>query len=117
MNEKILFQLALGLTEPWFVRDTKFDPAAKRLDLFLYFKRGHAFPCPECGKPSIAYDTEEKAWCHLNSFKHEAHLHARVPRMNYEDHGVRVVEVPWGAPAKRLHPAVRSSGDAVGPRD
>jgi len=43
MNEKTLFQLALGLTEPWFVSDTKFDPAAKRLDLFLDFKRGHAF--------------------------------------------------------------------------
>ena len=44
MNEKTLFQLALGLSEPWFVSDTKFDPAAKRLDLFLDFKRGHSFP-------------------------------------------------------------------------
>lgn len=96
MNERTLFQLALGLSEPWFVSDTKFDPAAKRLDLFLDFKRGHAFPCPECGKPGKAYDTEEKIWRHLNFFQHEAYLHARVPRMRCEDHGVRLVEVPWG---------------------
>jgi len=78
------------------VSDTKFDPAAKRLDLFLDFKRGHSFPCPECGKPGKAYDTEEKTWRHLNFFQHEAYLHARVPRMTCEDHGVRLVEVPWG---------------------
>ena len=96
MNEKTLFQLALGLTEPWFVSDTKFDPAAKRLDLFLDFKRGHTFPCPECGQPGKAHDTEEKTWRHLNFFQHEAFLHARVPRMRCEEHGVRMIEVPWG---------------------
>ena len=96
MNEKTLFQLALGLTEPWFVSETKFDPAAKRLDLFLDFKRGHVFPCPECGKTGKAHDTEEKTWRHLNFFQHEAYLHARVPRMRCEDHGVRLAEVPWG---------------------
>ena len=74
MNEKTLFQLALGLTGPWFVNNTKFDPAAKRLDLFLDFKRGHAFPCPECRKPGKAYDAEEKTWRHLNFFQHEAFL-------------------------------------------
>jgi transposase len=93
MNEKTLFQLALGLGEPWFVSDTKFDPAAKRLDLFLDFKRGHAFPCPECGKPGKAHDTEEKTWRHLNFFQHEAFLHARVPRIRCEDHGVRLIDV------------------------
>ena len=96
MNEKTLFQLALGLAEPWFVSETKFDPAAKRLDLFLDFKRGYAFPCPECGKAGKTHDTEEKTWRHLNFFQHEAYLHARVPRTRCEDHGVRLVEVPWG---------------------
>ena len=38
MNEKTLFQLALGLDDPWYVSDTKFDAEAKRLDIFLDFK-------------------------------------------------------------------------------
>ena len=96
MNEKTLFQLALGLVDSWYVRDTKFDTEAKRLDIFLDFKRGHAFPCPECGKSGKAHDTEEKSWRHLNFFQHEAYLHARVPRMRCPDHGVRLANVPWG---------------------
>jgi transposase len=96
MNEKTLFQLALGLSDPWFVSDTKFDPAAKQLDIYLDFRRGSTFPCPECGKPGKVHDTEEKTWRHLNFFQHQAYLHARVPRTRCEEHGVRLVDVPWG---------------------
>ncbi len=32
------FQLALGLGEPWEVVETKFDPAARRLDLRIDFR-------------------------------------------------------------------------------
>lgn len=96
MNEKTLFQLALGVSDPWYVSDTKFDPDAKQLDIFLDFKPGSSFACPECGKPGKVHDTEEKTWRHLNFFQHQAYLHARVPRMRCGDHGVRLVEVPWG---------------------
>lgn len=96
MNEKTLFQLALGLSEPWYVSETKFDPSIKRLDIYLDFQRGGMFPCPECGASGKAYDTEEKSWRHLNFFQHEAYLHARVPRIRCQDHGVRMVDVPWG---------------------
>ena len=96
MNEKTLFQLALGLVDPWYVRDTKFDTEAKRLDMFLDFRRGHAFPCPECGKSGKAHATEEKSGRHLNFFQHEAYFPARVPRMRCPDHGVRLANVPWG---------------------
>jgi transposase len=45
-----------------------------------------------------AHDTAEKSWRHLNFFQHEAHLHARVPRVRCGSCGVRVVEVPWARP-------------------
>lgn len=96
MNERILFQLALGLSEPWYVSETKFDPEKKRLDIFLDFRRGGMFACPACGVMSKAYDTEEKTWRHLNFFQHEAYLHARVPRIDCPDHGIRLMDVPWG---------------------
>ena len=88
MNENIIFQLALGFVDPWYVSDTKFDTEAKRLDIFLDFKRGHAFPCPECGKSGKAPDTEEKSWRNLNFFQHEAYLHARAC-------GARITESVW----------------------
>ena len=42
MRDKDLFQLALGITSPWFVASSEFDAANKRLDIALDFKRGSA---------------------------------------------------------------------------
>jgi transposase len=99
MRDIDLFQLALGLQEPWFVRNINFDEKAQRIDIHLDFKAGGQFPCPECGKPVGAYDTTDKEWRHMNFFQHEAYLHARVPRVKCPDHGVKQVEVPWGRTA------------------
>ncbi len=40
MSIKELFSVALGLEEPWFVKDITFDPEKRRLDLHLDFKKG-----------------------------------------------------------------------------
>jgi transposase len=91
-----LFQLALGLEEPWQVERTEFDAAARRLDIHLNFPRGGRFRCPECGRGGCsAYDTTMKEWRHLNFFQHEAFLHAPLPRVQCPEHGVKQAEVPW----------------------
>jgi len=91
-----LFQLALGLTPPWRVEKLEFDPARHRLDLYLDFERGSRFACPECARAGCpVHDSTDKEWRHLNFFQHEAYLHARVPRVRCEEHGVLQVAVPW----------------------
>ena len=96
MRDIDLFQQALGLPKPWYVVRSDFDPASRRLDLFLDFEAGGVFSCPECDAAGCkAYDTSEKTWRHLNFFQHQAHLHARVPRVNCSKCGVKLVEVPW----------------------
>jgi transposase len=99
MRDIDLFQLALGLVPPWMVADAKFDAENKRLDIEIDFKTGGRFACPECGKGDCAvHDTVKKTWRHLNFFQHQAFLHARVPRIECPDHGVRLVTVPWARP-------------------
>jgi len=95
MKDLDLFQIALGLDEKWFVVKSEFDPKAKRLDIYLDFKPGEVFPCPECGLESKVHDTDEKTWRHLNFFQHEAYIHARVPRVRCPKHGVKLIEIPW----------------------
>ena len=81
MRDTTLLQLALGLTPPWTVIRSDFDPAAQRLDIQIDFPPGSRFPCSNCGAADCpAYDTEQMSWRHLNFFQHQAYINARVPR-------------------------------------
>jgi len=110
MHDLDLFQQALGLDEPWRVVGTSFDPARRRLDLRLDFRRGARFACPECERTGCAvHDASEKTWRHLDFFQHEAYLSARVPRVLCPEHGVRQVRFPWRGRARALRCSSRRS--------
>jgi transposase len=99
MNNLALFKAALGLQDPWIVVSMDFDPAARRLDLYLDFARGARFGCPEGDEEACpVHDTADKTWRHLDFFQHQAYLHARVPRVSCPAHGVRQVSVAWARP-------------------
>ena len=99
MRDRDLFQLALGLTPPWYVKACRFDAGARRLDIDLDFKRGARFACPDCARAGCpVHDTVDKEWRHLDFFQHQAYLHARTPRTKCPDCGVRLVDVPWARP-------------------
>jgi len=97
MRDTDLFQLALGLTPPWYVVSCEFDVAKHRLDIEINFPPGSLFTCPVCGTDGCsAHDTERHSWRHLNFFQHEAYLMARVPRVYCKGcGGIKTVEVPW----------------------
>ena len=96
MRNNDLFQLALGITSPWFVASSAFDGAKKRLDIGVDFMAGSRFTCPDCNADGCpVHDTTEKTWRHLDFFQHQAFLTARVPRITCGKCGVRQVGVPW----------------------
>jgi len=93
-----LFEMALNVTEPWYVKDLEFDSEAKRLDIYIDFKKGSTFTYKEEEKEIAglkAYDTKKKMWRHLNFFEHECYLHARVPRVKLPDGKVKLIKTPW----------------------
>ncbi len=114
MNQKDLFETALGIQEPWHVDQIRLDDNNKILEIYVDFERGARFTCPECGAGDCtAYDTKETTWRHLNFFEYETHLHARHPRVKCEHAtgedgdkadsapggcGIHRVEVPWARP-------------------
>ncbi len=99
MRDNDLFQLALGITSPWFVASSAFDAPKRRLDIALDFKAGSRFDCPECKATGCpVHDTQEKTWRHLDFFQHQAFLTARTPRITCTKCGVRLVTVPWARP-------------------
>lgn len=97
MRDTELFQMALGLTPPWKVESSEFDPDRKRLDIMNDFPRGETFTCPECAQEGLkAYDNELKYWRHLNFyFQHERILAERVPRVKCSQCGIWGGNIPW----------------------
>jgi transposase len=96
MATKELFTVALGLQNPWFVKDISFNSENKRLDLFIDFKTGSRFECPKCNQTNcIVHDTRTRTWRHLDFFQHQAFLTARIPRVSCSECGVKQVIAPW----------------------
>jgi len=98
MEMNALFTQALGLQAPWTVTSTEFDVERKRLDIHVDFPRGSTFPCAVCAKACKVHDAKDQTWRHLNFFEHLCFLHARQPRANCPEHGVKTVDVPWSRP-------------------
>ena len=95
------FEIALGIQTPWKITDTELIPSEKnpnRLEMHIYvdFEEGSRFPCPICGEEEKVNDTRERVWRHLNFFQYRSYIHARVPRIECKEHGVKTIEVPWG---------------------
>jgi len=94
-----LFQQALHINAPWFIKSVDFDVEKKQLDIHVDFKRGSTFADPdedgELAKKYKAHDTVSKTWRHLNFFEHDCYLHARVPRIKRDDGKVRLITTPW----------------------
>jgi transposase len=98
MDERTLFRMALGLNDPWEVKEIKFDAEKQQLDIYMDFPKGSKFLCPECDQLCGVHDTTQKTWRHLNFFQHLTYLHARIPRIKCAGHGVKTVSVPWSRP-------------------
>jgi len=96
-----IFQTALHIEAPWFIKSIDFNEAKKRLDIQIDFKRGAKFsPQDEPDKSYSAYDTVEKTWKHLNFFEYECYLNARVPRVKNDEGKTRLITPPWNGVVK-----------------
>lgn len=96
MRDIDLYRHLLGLEQPWKVTEVKLSVTEHRVDVWAGHAKGTRWPCPECGQMLATYDhTAERSWRHLDSCQFETHLHARTPRVNCGEHGVRQVKLPW----------------------
>lgn len=90
-----LFEAALGIVEPWYIKTVDFDPTGKTLTIGVDFIAGSRFSVPDVEGARSAHDTVIKRYRHLNFFQHECYLEVRVPRVRLPDGGIRQVEPGW----------------------
>ncbi len=97
MDSKKLFETALSIDKPWYIKEIEFDVKEKRLDISIDFIEGACFSSKEEGYDETyeVYDTVDKTWRHLNFFDHKCFLHCRTPRIKIDTKKVRRVSPPW----------------------
>ena len=96
MRDIELYQQILGLAEPWSVEEVELNIDEGRVDIHVEHPPGVKWKCPHCERELSCYDhSPERTWRHLDTCQLQTHLHARVPRVQCEEHGVVQVAVPW----------------------
>jgi len=59
--------------------------------------------CPDCAKAAPPLDhVKQRVWRHLDSCQLKTFMHAWIPSVRFERHGVRQVKVPWALPGSRF---------------
>lgn len=103
MQDRQLYQQILGIGSPWFVSQVELDLQRGEVRVYLEHKKTASWCCPECGEVCPLHDHQpERAWRHLDTCQYRTLLHAELPRTRCEEHGVRVVEIPWAEPHGRF---------------
>ena len=103
MQDKELYRVLLGLESPWTVARVELDVKKQRVEVFAEHGARKSWPCPECGEACGLHDhDEERTWRHLDSCQFQTHLHARVPRVRCDKHGIKQVKVSWAEPRSRF---------------
>jgi transposase len=90
-----LFESALGITKPWYVRGVDFDAAKKVLTITVDFVAGTRFAVAGVAGVHPVHDTQIKRLRHLNFFQHECFLEVRTPRVKLPDGKVVLAEPAW----------------------
>lgn len=103
MRDTELYRHLLGVDEPWGVDRVELSVTEERVDVWVGHAKRTRFACPECTTSLPVYDhSEERSWRHLDSCGFLTFLHARPPRVDCPDHGVRQARLPWAEPMSRF---------------
>lgn len=95
---KDLFLQALGLSDPWYIKEIKLDTETNTFDVRLDFRKGAKFKDEGSGKEYGVFSTEEKKWKHLFMWQYVTYIHVRVPKIKTEDGKVRMINFPLARP-------------------
>ena len=103
MRDVELYRHLLSLQAPWTVAQVTLDIKEQRVDVHAQHDSQAKWSCPVCAAICPLHDHEpERTWRHLDSCQFRTLLHARVPRVTCEQHGICQVRVPWAEPRARF---------------
>lgn len=105
-EEYNVFEAALEIPEPWYVFHHELAKEEKTLHIYLEYRKGAEFSCPNCGSPGCKVhdiQDQDRTWRHLDFWQYKTILHARMPRVKCESCGkILTVVIDWARPGAGL---------------
>ena len=93
----------LGIESPWTVNSVNLDLPANKVDIEVSYNPNEKVECPVCGEKCSRKDhTEKRTWRHLDTMQFQTLLHARIPRAQCPEHGIKNIKTPWSEPYSRF---------------
>lgn len=103
MQDRELYRVLLGLTDPWFVSDVDLDEAEQTVTVHVKLPRGSHLVCEHCGQADCpVHDYQERTWRHLDSCQFKTLIQAPLPRIKCSKCGVKTASPPWAAGHSRF---------------
>ncbi len=85
----------IGVKSPSVVSEIEQDTTESWSKIHVTLLDDVKLHCPHCGKECPDYDHRKRTWRHTNICDFRTKVVAKVPRVNYPEHGVSTLSVPW----------------------
>lgn len=93
----------VGIESPWTVKSVDLNIEEHKVDIEVFYDPGEQVECPTCGEKCPRKDhTEKRTWRHLDTMQFQTLLHARIPRAQCPEHGIKNIKTPWSEPYSRF---------------
>lgn len=99
MKDTEFFETALGLKDPWKVKEVKMDLEGREVEVVIECRKGTIWA--QDGERLHIHGWEERTWRHLDTMQLTTVLRAEVPRVKSADGSTRMVKVPWAGERSR----------------
>jgi len=100
MNDKDLFTQAIGVQQPWEIKDVRLDVEARRVEVEVECAQT-VWADPETRQRLHIHGYEKRSWRHLDTMQFETIIVAKVPRLKYPDGHTELLPVAWAEPHSR----------------
>jgi len=102
MQDRELYRRILGIEAPWYVDRVELKLAEGEVHVFLDHHEMVNWLCPECSAGCKLYHHQPgRRWRQLDTCQYQTIVHAKPPRTECGEHGVRVAKLPWAEPSSR----------------
>ena len=103
MQDRELYRQILGIPAPWFVARVELNLERGEVHVYLDHQEMASWKCAACETGCRLYDRQpERQWRHLDTCQYQTILHAKPPRTECREHGIRVTRLPWAEPSSRF---------------